>query len=39
MLLVVLKDWVTETKETPLPSKMSTMRAKSVSERVRRSTL
>jgi hypothetical protein len=39
MLLVVLKLWVTETKETPRASKRSTMRAKSVRDRVSRSTL
>ena len=36
---VVLKAWVTETKETPAASKMATMRAKSASARVSRSTL
>ena len=39
MLVVVLKAWVIETKETPWPSKVSTSLAKSVSERVSRSTL
>jgi hypothetical protein len=38
MLLVVLKDWVTE-KATPWASNSSTSLAKSVSDRVRRSTL
>ena len=37
--VVVLKAWVTETKETPAASKMPTILAKSVSERVSRSTL
>jgi hypothetical protein len=37
MLVVVLKDWVTET--TPWASKISTSLAKSASERVSRSTL
>ena len=37
--VVVLKAWVTETKETPAASKMATMRAKSASARVSRSTL
>jgi len=36
MLEVVLKDWVTETKETSNSSKSSTGLAKSASERVRR---
>ena len=35
----VLKAWVTETKETPAASKIATMRAKSASARVSRSTL
>ena len=39
MLVVVLKAWVTETNDTPARSKVSTMRAKSVRDRVRRSTL
>ena len=39
MLVVVLKDWVTETKETPWASNVSTSLAKSASERVSRSTL
>ena len=39
MLVVVLKAWVTETNETPCASKSSTSLAKSVSDRVRRSTL
>src|ERR1700733_12341053 len=39
MLVVVLKDWVTETKETPWASNVSTNLAKSASERVSRSTL
>ena len=39
MLEVVLKDWVTETKETSCASKSSTSLAKSASDRVRRSTL
>ena len=39
MLVVVLKDWVTETNETPWASKISTSLAKSASERVSRSTL
>src|SRR4051794_5208773 len=39
MLVVVLKDWVTETNETPSASKISTSLAKSASERVSRSTL
>ncbi len=39
MLVVVLKAWVTETNETPLASKASTILAKSDSARVRRSTL
>jgi hypothetical protein len=36
---VVLNCWVTETNDTPLPSKISTILAKSASERVSRSTL
>jgi hypothetical protein len=39
MLVVVLKAWVTETKETAFASKMSTILAKSLNERVSRSTL
>ena len=39
MLVVVLNDWVTDTQETPRASKVSTILAKSVSDRVRRSTL
>ncbi len=39
MLVVVLKDCVTETNETPSASKISTSLAKSASERVSRSTL
>jgi hypothetical protein len=39
MLVVVLKDWVTETNETPWASNVSTSLAKSASERVSRSTL
>jgi len=39
MEVVVLNCWVTETKETPLASKISTILAKSERERVRRSTL
>ena len=39
MEVVVLNCWVTETKETPLRSKISTILAKSDSERVSRSTL
>jgi hypothetical protein len=39
MLLVVLKDWVTETNETECWSNSSTSLAKSASERVSRSTL
>ncbi len=39
MLLVVLNDWVTETKATLWPSNSSTSFAKSVSDRVKRSTL
>ena len=39
MLVVVLKDWVTETKETPWASNVSTSLAKSASDRVSRSTL
>jgi hypothetical protein len=38
MLVVVLKDWVTETKETLWASNSSTSLAKSASERVSRST-
>jgi hypothetical protein len=37
--VVVLKAWVIETNETPAASKIATIRAKSASERVRRSTL
>lgn len=37
--VVVLKDWVTETKETFASSNTSTILAKSLSERVSRSTL
>ena len=37
--VVVLNCWVTETKETPRASKISTILAKSASERVSRSTL
>jgi len=37
--LVVLNCWVTETNETPLRSNASMMRAKSRSDRLRRSTL
>ncbi len=37
--VVVLNAWVTETNETLCRSKISTMRAKSVSERLSRSTL
>ncbi len=36
---VVLKDWVTETNDTPWASKSSTILAKSARERVSRSTL
>ena len=39
MEVVVLKDWVTDTKVTPCFSKSSAILAKSASERVRRSTL
>ena len=39
MLLVVLNDWVTETKDTFVLSKASTSFAKSSSERLSRSTL
>jgi hypothetical protein len=39
ILVVVLKDWVTETKQTPCASNSSTSLAKSASERVSRSTL
>jgi hypothetical protein len=39
MLLVVLKDWVTETNDTECWSKSSTSLAKSASDRVSRSTL
>ena len=39
MLVVVLNDWVTETKETSCLSNNSTSFAKSASERVSRSTL
>ena len=39
MLDVVLKDWVTETNETPWSSKISTSLAKSASDGVSRSTL
>jgi hypothetical protein len=39
MLDVVLKDWVTETKETSCSSKSSTSLAKSARDRVRRLTL
>ena len=39
MLVVVLKAWVTEINETPCPSNNSTSFAKSVSDRVSRSTL
>jgi len=39
MLVAVLKDWVTETKEHSRASKRSTSFEKSVSERVSRSTL
>ena len=35
MDVVVLNAWVTETNETPRPSKVSTIFAKSVSERVK----
>ncbi len=37
--LVVLNCWVTETNDTPLRSNASMIRAKSISERLRRSTL
>ena len=36
---VVLNCWVTETKETPCASKTSTSFEKSISDRLRRSTL
>jgi tetratricopeptide (TPR) repeat protein len=39
MLVVVLNDWVTDTKETSCLSNSSTSLAKSASERVSRSTL
>ena len=39
MLVVVLKDWVTETNESPWALKISTSLAKSARERVSRSTL
>ena len=39
MLVAVLKDWVTETKDAPAPSSRSTSLAKSASERVSRSIL
>ena len=39
MLVVVLNDWVTETKLVPAWSSVSTSLAKSSSERVRRSNL
>jgi hypothetical protein len=39
MDVVVLKDCVTDTKETPFRSKTSTSLAKSASERLRRSIL
>ncbi len=39
MLVAVLKDWVTETKEQPAASSRSTSLAKSASERVSRSIL
>jgi hypothetical protein len=39
MLVVVLNDWVTETRETPWASNVSTSLAKSASERVSRSTM
>ena len=39
MELVVLKAWVTETKDDPAASSRSTILAKSANERVRRSTL
>ena len=39
MLVVVLNDWVTETKVTSCRSKISTSLAKSISERLRRSIL
>ena len=38
-VVVVLKDWVTETKDTLWVSNSSTSLAKSASDRVRRSTL
>ena len=37
--VVVLNCWVTATNDTPLPSKISTILAKSANERVSRSTL
>ena len=39
MLVVVLNCWVIETNETPLASKVSTILAKSNSDRVNRSIL
>ena len=39
MLVVVLKAWVTEMKETPWASNSSTSLVKSASDRVSRSTL
>jgi hypothetical protein len=39
MLVVVLKDWVIEMKETPWASNSSISLAKSANERVSRSTL
>jgi hypothetical protein len=39
MLVVVLKAWVTETNETPCRSNTSTIFAKSIKDRVSRSTL
>ena len=39
MLVVVLNDWVTDTKLVPAASNVSTSLAKSNSERVSRSTL
>jgi hypothetical protein len=39
MLVVVLNAWVTDTNDTPCASKTSTILAKSVSDRVNRSTL
>jgi hypothetical protein len=39
MLELVLKDWVTETNETPWASNSSMILAKSASDRVSRSTL